>query len=69
MCVHIYTHVYIEAANNNQKLSIRHFELNIASYTAQGPQKQPEIIEHLLYVFRARHNTLIFGPGTRFPDL
>ena len=60
VCTHIYTHVYIGAANNNQKLSIRHFELNIASYTAQGPQKQPEIIEHLLYVFRARHKHIDF---------
>ena len=40
-----------------------------ASYTAQGPQKQPEIIKRLLFISLTTHKTWIFGPGFRFADL
>ena len=40
-----------------------------ASYTAQGPQEQPEIVKKIFVLPRQQNiQTLFFGPGFRFPD-
>ena len=61
MCLGFVGHQFATSSDLNKIKRILFLHASRSSYTAQGLQKQPEILERLLVISSAKNESLIFG--------